>query len=92
MGDLLMASFTVHYDAGGDVLYLSIKPAAPALTQEGEPGVLWRYDVEGGALIGVTVVDFAEAWRGREHALAELIAERFGVAWDEALKALPILH
>jgi uncharacterized protein YuzE len=92
MGDLLMASFTVRYDAGGDVLYLSMKPAAPAWTQETEPGVLWRYDAEGGALIGVTVVDFGEVWRGRERALAELIAVKFGVACDEALAALPTLQ
>ncbi len=92
MGDHVMAPFTIRYDAGGDVLYLTTTPGAPASTQEGEPGVLWRYDERGGALIGVTILDFAEVWRGRERRLAELISARFGVTCDEALAALPTLQ
>ena len=48
---------SVHYDAGGDVLYLQVDPARTAADYDASPeGHALRFDAAG-ALIGITIVD-----------------------------------
>jgi uncharacterized protein YuzE len=78
----------VRYDRSSDVLYVSKRPGVPARSREREPGVIWRYDVQRGDLIGVTVIDFATYWGGnRRSELIHLIASRFALS-DQAAREM----
>ena len=77
-------SLSVTYDHNSDVLYVSRRPGAPARSREEAPGVVWRYDVERGDLIGVTIIDFATYWGPRRSELAKQIAVRFEMSREEA--------
>lgn len=79
---------SVTYDRNSDVLYVSRRPGAPARSREEAPGVLWRYDVERGDLIGVTIIDFATYWGQRQPELAKQIAARFAVPREEVQEML----
>lgn len=72
------------YDRNSDVLYVSRRPGALARSREEAPGVVWRYDVERGDLIGVTIIDFATYWGQRRPELAKQIATRFAMSREEA--------
>ncbi len=64
------------------------RPGVPARSREEAPGVVWRYDVERGDLIGVTIIDFATYWGQRRSELAEQIAIRFAMSRQEAQDVL----
>jgi hypothetical protein len=82
-----------RYDRGSDVLYLTLCPDAPAITEEGdEPGLMWRYAVEDGKLIGVTVLDFAAYWSPRSSELIHSLIERLHVSKRTAEAALETAH
>ena len=70
------------YDRISDVLYVSTRPGIPARSQEEQPGVIWRYDVKRGDLIGVTIIDFALYWRPRQAELVNQMARRFAVSHE----------
>lgn len=77
------APLRARYDRDSDVLYLSSRPGVPARSREEQPGMVWRYDVEGGDLVGVTVIDFGTYWRRRRRELVEQIANRFHLSPEE---------
>lgn len=69
-------SFNVTYDAGSDVLYLSVRREAAARADEDQRGIVWRYG-SGGELIGATIMDFGELWSETPEVLAQELAARF---------------
>jgi uncharacterized protein YuzE len=84
--------FRVVYDPGADVLYLTTNRNAPSVVREGDPGLLWRYSVNGDDLVGVTVMDFDAYWRERIDTLVDQVAARFHVARAAAAGALDEVH
>jgi hypothetical protein len=62
------------YDERSDVLYVTTRPGAPALSKHGLLGLVLRYDVGTHEPIGVTVLDFSEYWRHRPDQLIDEIA------------------
>ena len=54
----------VTYDRAADVLYLSIGNPAPALTKGAENGLLIRFDPATNRVVGVTVLNYEEKFRG----------------------------
>jgi hypothetical protein len=82
-----------RYDRGSDVLYLTICPDAPAISEEGdEPGLVWRYALGDGALVGVTVLDYEAYWSPRARELIESLVRRLHVPKRVAEEALEIAH
>ncbi len=79
---------SVTYDRNSDVLYVSRRPGAPARSREEAPGVIWRYDVKRGDLIGVTIIDFATYWGQRQPELVKQIAIRFAMSSEEVQDVL----
>lgn len=56
---------SVKYDESSDVLYIATKPGREARTRETLPGVLWRYDLKDGTIVGVTIMDYSYYWLPR---------------------------
>ena len=56
---------SVRYDRASDVLYISTRPNRAAVSEEGLPGVMWRYDASDGGIVGVTIMDFDHYWSSR---------------------------
>ena len=79
-----LPDLSVTYDRASDVLYVSKRPGVPARSREEAPGVVWRYDVKRGDLIGVTIIDFATYWGQRRLELSKQIATRFAISREEA--------
>ena len=75
---------TVNYDRASDVLYLGIRPGRQAVSKEGLPGVLWRYDVKDGEVVGVTILDFGYYWGSRISELASDISTHIGMPSAQA--------
>jgi uncharacterized protein YuzE len=82
------SAFRVKYDRASDVLYVSKRAGVPALTREGQPGILWRYATQGGDLVGVTIVDFGAYWGSRRPALVAQLAGRFHIPPEDAREIL----
>lgn len=80
----MLAEFRVRYDRGSDVLYVTRRPGRPARSEPGRPGMVWRYDLQSGELIGVTIIDFSTYWRPRERELLAQLASHFSIARSEA--------
>jgi Protein of unknown function (DUF2283) len=76
------------YDHAADVLYLTTRPDARARSREEQPGLVWRYSVNDGELIGLTVVDFSTYWGERRPELIGRVAERFSLPARDAQEAL----
>jgi hypothetical protein len=74
-----MSEFETAYDQAADVLYVTTGANGPALAEEDEDGLVWRRSVGDGALVGLTVVDFAEVWQARLPTLIGSFAQRFSV-------------
>jgi hypothetical protein len=64
----------VGYDRHEDVLYVALERPRPDYCEEGDHGILWRFDLEKGEPSGVTVISFKGLWSGREPRLACKIA------------------
>lgn len=77
----------MRYDRASDVLHVSLGAGA-ALVREGKPGLLWRYSVDTGTLIGVTIVDLTTYWKPRRAELVANFARRFGIPRDQARQML----
>lgn len=90
--EVTSTDFHVRYDRASDVLYISVAKGIKALSKEGDPGLLWRYAVSDGHLVGLTVVDFDTYWRKRLESLTEQLADRFHVAREEAARKLSNVH
>lgn len=84
----------VSYDRVADVLYVTTRPGVPARSDEGkEPGVIWRYEITSGELIGATILDFAHYWSGERFSeLADALAEKFHLSRSDARAALTNIH
>lgn len=82
--------FKVRYDRRADVLYVSTDRNGPAVAREGDDGIVWRYLRDDGALVGVTIMDFAAYWLPRLDGLVAQIAARFHVPQKDAEKALEL--
>jgi len=84
----------VSYDKAADVLYVTTRPGVPARSDEGaEPGVIWRYEISSGELIGATILDFAHYWSGdRFSDLADALADKFHLSKSDAREALANIH
>lgn len=67
------------YDRRADVLYVSTERNGPAVASEGEHGIIWRYLVADGTLVGLTVMDFGEYWRRHLPSLIQQMAAQFHV-------------
>lgn len=80
-------SLNVAYDRRADVLYLTIKSVAAARGVEDHHGIVWRY-AEDGSLVGATIQDFCDMWRGHLAALADEIARHSGVSFEQAKAAV----
>lgn len=55
-------AITARYDEEGDVLYVSIDSPRPALTENLGNGLLLRRDPASAQWVGVTIVDFLDAF------------------------------
>ena len=55
----------ITYDGKSDVLYVTTVPPVAASSDEGPPGILWRYAIDGGRVVGVTILDYDHYWRAR---------------------------
>jgi uncharacterized protein YuzE len=82
------------YDKVADVLYVTTRPGVPARSDEGEePGVIWRYEIDSGELIGATILDFAHYWSGERFSdLVDALADKFGLSRADTRKALTNIH
>lgn len=80
--------FKLKYDRFGDVLYFTTPTNRPALADEDELGLLWRYAVDGGDLVGVTVMDFSAYWSKHKGDLASRISTHFSVPEREIVRLL----
>jgi uncharacterized protein YuzE len=78
-----LPSFTVSYDRGSDVLYITSRKAAAHHGIEDQQGVVWRYD-SSGELIGIIVVDFYDRWYLHRPELARKISEGFHIPEPQA--------
>jgi hypothetical protein len=58
-----MDKVKVSYDRGGDVLYLSIGEARPAITKGERNGLLIRTDPQTHEVVGLTILDYEEKFR-----------------------------
>lgn len=77
-----------EYDAGSDVLYVSVIRPAPARSEEPVPGLILRYDIESGEAVGATIVDFDGYWRSKLSHLADAVGEHLHVPRDATYEAL----
>lgn len=85
--------FRARYDRGSDVLYITTRPNAPAISEEeDEPGLMWRYAIGDGALIGVTILDFEAYWSLRSRELINSLSRRFHVSKKDAQAVLDTSH
>jgi uncharacterized protein YuzE len=92
MSDMVSAfALRSTYDRDSDVLYLTTRPGAHARSREEQPGLVWRYSVDDGKLVGLTVVDFSTHWRKRRPELVGQIAERFSLPVRDAQEVLDSL-
>jgi uncharacterized protein YuzE len=82
----------VRYDRASDVLYIATRPGRPAVSKEGLPGVLWRYDAADGEIVGVTIMDFGYYWASRTSELASDIAAHIPVTSRTAKTILEGVH
>ena len=80
--------FKLKYDSFGDVLYFTTPTNRPALADEDDLGLLWRYAVDGGDLVGVTVLDFSAYWSKHKNDLASRISAQFLVPEGEIVRLL----
>lgn len=55
-----------HYDAGFDVLYISVDPNEPAMGYEESEGILIRRSIETGDFVGITIFDFRARLAGND--------------------------
>lgn len=82
-----------RYDRRSDVLYLTLRHDAPAISEEGdEPGVMWRYAVDDGALVGATILDYEAYWSDRISDLISSLSRRFHMSKRAAESALQMVH
>lgn len=78
-----------RYDRFADVLYITTPDNAPAKASEDDEGLLWRYSVSDGHLVGATVMDYAGFWKQHRSSLASRVSKMFKVSLTDAKKALP---
>ena len=83
----MTANLQTAYDRESDVLYITAK-RAPADSREGMPGLFWRYSLNDGDLVGVTVFDYQTYWHPRIDVLAKQLATRFHLTNKSAKKVL----
>jgi hypothetical protein len=84
-----LAEFSLRYDKYGDVLYVTTPTNRPALTDEDDVGLLWRYSTDNGELVGVTILDYGAYWKSHREDLAGRISDHFHVPAGEVEKLLP---
>jgi len=58
-----LGKLLIDYDEASDVLYLSLNEPRPALTYEGQEGLLIRKDPQTGEAVGVTVLAYDRHFR-----------------------------
>jgi uncharacterized protein YuzE len=78
----------IEYDRDSDVLYLTTPENAPAVAQEDEVGMVWRYDAKSGTLVGLTLIEFEGHWASRVAHVADEMAKRFHMTKRAALALL----
>ena len=78
----------MSYDESADVLYISKSEPVPAVTDEGEDGLLLRYSVENEEPCGVTVVSFHKLWSGHTGDLAEKVSTFLNISRELAERSL----
>lgn len=81
----------VSYDRHADVLYITVK-RAPADSREDLPGLLWRYSLKDGDLVGLTIMDYASYWQPRLDELIKQLADRFQMSSSSAREVLKNAH
>lgn len=86
-----MIDLCASYDKFADVLYLSVGRPVRSITHPDENNILWRESLSDHSLVGATIIDYAEDWKGRRDSLAHTLAERFLVPEQQVLDRLPIL-
>jgi hypothetical protein len=88
-----MASIlATEYDRASDVLYIVTPQNAPAIGQEEELGMVWRYATDSNMLVGLTLIEFQGYWRDHLAHVAREMAERFGITQKEARNVLESVH
>ena len=90
-----MAKNSLHgaYDANADTLYLSFNSTAPAVSREEDaPGLYWRYALDDGSLIGVTILDFDAHWSGQRAELLDELVSKLQVSRKQAQCVLDSVH
>jgi uncharacterized protein YuzE len=59
-----IGSLEVLYDQEADVLYLSVGPPKPSSIIEDQEGLLIQRDLTTGEVVGATVLDYQQRFRG----------------------------
>ena len=59
-----IGSLEVLYDREADVLYLSVGPPKPSSIIEDQEGLLIQRDLATGEVVGATVLDYQQRFRG----------------------------
>jgi hypothetical protein len=77
----------VGYDDAADVLYLFTEPHIPYRAVEDDEGIIWRYRVDSGEALGVTIEEFKAFWANQKR-LAGRVANFFQLTQTEAEKIL----
>jgi len=78
----------VGYDDFADVLYVYTEPHLPYRAVEDSDGITWRYRVDSGEPLGVTVEEFREYWSAHRPRLARKVANFFNLTVGEAERIL----
>lgn len=79
--------FSVAYDRGGDVLYMTLRRAVAARALQDANGIVWRY-AEDETLIGITILDFMERWGDRLQILADRLSLTAPVSFSQIQEAI----
>ena len=84
-----LTQISADYDRDADVLYIAKGPIVPGYGDEGVDDLIFRYSLEDGSPIGVTIEGYsALQWDHRSELLAGIVAGHFGASPGDVVKAL----
>lgn len=80
--------FSVSYDDGSDVLYVTSVRLPRTKNMEEEAGLVLRYDPSTHKPVGATILDYKYHWLPQRQHLIERLSTFFGVSFEDANKAI----
>jgi len=83
------SQISADYDRDADVLYVTNGPIVLGYGDEGAGNLIFRYSLEDGSPIGVTIEGYsALEWDHRTEVLAGIVAGHIGASPGDVVKAL----